>query len=145
MKKMIFLLLIFIAAIGFAQPTGSVTSDSTWDVDAETLKEALSATITLGALSTSLGITIANIGQDAEIDLTGDIAYAFTDALKVKLASSYGVDSVDKIPVTLTVDWSVWQLAFTASYKNDNLNAAGTDGDLPVETGAISLKAVLSF
>ena len=142
MRKLLLVLLLCVAALGFGQATGSVTTETTVDIDAETLKEALSATVAISALSISAGITITEIGAAPEedyIDLTGDIAYTFGELVKVKLASSYGVDSVDKIPITLTVEWPIWKLAFTATYKNDDINAE------EVETGTAILKAKLSF
>jgi len=139
MKKVLIAILLCVAVLGFGQATGSVTTETTVDLDAETVKEALSATVAISALSISAGITVSEIGDEAEMDLTGDIAYTFGGKVKVKLASSYGVDSVDKIPITLTVEWPIWQIAFTATYKNDDINAE------EVETGSATIKAVLSF
>ena len=147
MRKAIFVLtMLLMAVLLMAAPTGSLSTETTFDTDATTVKEDVKLTVAISALSFSAGAVITEIGNPApSIDLTGDISYTIAEAVTIKLASTYGVDSVDKIPVTLTVDWAIWQIAFTAKYAFDNINSGGEDGDGVIETGTGSLKAVWSF
>jgi len=146
MKKALFvmIMILFVAVIGFTAPTGSVSSETSLNADADAmLGETIKASLTIGALSLNGGLVLTTIGVETGIDITGDIAYAFGDAVAVKLASSYGIDSEEKIPVTLTVDvTAIPNLALQAKYVNDDLNPE--DG-VDVEFGTVTIKATYTF
>ena len=92
MKKIVFLIVLMVAVIGlaFAAPTGSVSSATTVDASGEgTLGESVTLALTLGALSMNAGVVLTDIGPDGEVDLTGDIAVAFGDAVSVSTESPF--------------------------------------------------------
>ena len=118
------------------------------DVDAETFAETLAAIVAIGALSTSLSIAVTNMGADteAEIDLDGSIAYVFAEKLTLTAASTYGIDSVGLLPLTITAEMIItdW-LTLTVAYGNDDLNSGALDDPVDVETGAITFTAKATF
>jgi len=144
-KISLVLILLLVAGVLFADVSGTFATETTFDTDATTVKEDVKLTLAISALSLSAGAVITGIDDEAAVDLTGDISYVIAEAVTIKLESKYGIDSVDIIPVTLSVGWTIWKIAFTAKYAFDNINSGGEDGDGVTETGTISIKGVLTF
>ena len=149
MKRIIIVLVMLaLTSLVFADIAGSVDSETTYDADAETLKEVVDTSVTLGNLSIKNKFTFADLLYDAEaeeelvIDWAGEIAMAFTDAIKagVKM-SSKGADEV--ITLELNAGWTITDfLAIRAVYKSDNLNTPeGEDAEI----GSFTFGAKLSF
>ena len=141
MKRVLFVLVALLMSVSlFAQVSGSVASTSVYDADAETIAETIATTVNAGPLTIANTFTITQILLEAEIDWAGSIKYAVNEAITVGVSSSYGIDSEDIIPLTLSGSWTIADfISVSAGYTNDNLNGE------EVEIGSFTIGVSLTF
>lgn len=151
MKKITMLLIaLFISAALFADVSGSVSSTSAYDPDAETLAETVATTVNVGALALTNTFYLQNLLLEPEFDWCGIISYAVNDAITVGISTGYGVTSdfdgtlsPEVVPLGISGSWQMLDaLSVSFSYTNDNLNPP--EGE-ETEIGSFSLTATFTF
>ena len=151
MKKITMILLALLISVAlFADVSGSVASTSVFDADAETLKETVATTVSVGPLTFLNTFYLTELlTEDAAFRWGSAINYAVNEAITVGIKSGYGVESdiatarEDGIPLVLLGSWKVADFfSISANYTNDNLNPP--DGEA-VEKGSFTLGATFTF
>ena len=139
MKKIILVCaMLLIAVFAFGEITA--TSTTAYDADAETVAETIDTKVKLGSVSISNSFIFTQLLAEAEFDWKGAIDYAVNEAITLGATLSYGVDSEDNMPFTLSGSWQALScLKLSAKYANDNLNAD------EVEIGTFTITASASF
>ena len=143
--KRITLILALLMIAGALFALGTVKSTTAFDADAETASQTIDASIVLGPVTIGNKIVLTALGAEDRIgeetiDWTGSVDYAVNEAISMGFATSYGIDSVDKVPITLKAAWTISPaISVNVKYVNDNVNAD------EVETGTVTIEAKLSF
>ena len=133
MRKIIAVLMVMALVTG-AVFANSVSSETGYDLDAETFNESLAVSLAAGPVTASFGTVFTNIPDAIEVDVTANVAIAL-GIMTLSVATSYGVDGVDNIPLTITAGFQLSEaLKLTAVYGFDNVN-----GDV-VEIGKATVK-----
>lgn len=152
MKKILLVLVALLMSVTlFADISGSVDSESTYDADAETLKEVVDTSVSIDALTINNKFTFANFLLDAEaeeemaIAWAAEVKYAFNDAITAGFKAEFGdiVDEEGTAKLELNGSWTLTDfLALRVKYAIDNVNTPeGEDA----ETGSFTLGAKFSF
>ena len=145
-KLLIVLIMLALTSALFADISGSVDSESTYDADAETLKEVVDTSVSIDALTIKNKFTFADLTAEVQaIAWAAEVKYAFNAAItagaKVEFADIVAEDGTAK----LTIDgaWTITDfLAIRAKFVIDNLN---TPEGADAEVGAFTLGAKLTF
>ena len=146
MKRIALVLVaLLVAATLFADISGSVTTTTAYDMDAETFAETIDTSVVVGPLTIANKIVFTAIGADDRvgeetIDWTGAVEFALNEAITIGISSTYGIDSTDIIPLTLDAAWVIGpMISVSLQYAHTNINA-----DEP-EIGTITVEATLTF
>jgi len=142
MKRITLVLVMLLMSVAlFAQVSGTASTETVFDADAETLKETVDTSIAVGPVTVGNKFTFADVlAEEVEIDWALKIAYALNDA--ITFGATTGV-ALEVIPLTLSAGWVIadW-VSVSAKYANANL--APPEGD-EATTGTFTLKASFSF
>ena len=142
MKRITLVLVMLLMSVAlFAQISGTASTETVFDADAETLKETVDTSIAVGPVTVGNKFTFADVlAEEVGIDWALKIAYALNDA--ITFGATTGV-ALEVIPLTLSAGWVIadW-VSVSAKYANANLSPA--EGD-EATTGTFTLKAAFSF
>ena len=142
MKRITLVLVMLLMSVAlFAQVSGTASTETVFDADAETLKETVDTSIAVGPVTVGNKFTFADVlAEEVEIDWALKIAYALNDA--ITFGATTGV-ALEVIPLTLSAGWVIadW-VSITGKYANANLNPP--EGE-EATTGTFTLKAAFSF
>ena len=145
MKRFTIIFLIMVLAVGFAF-ADSVKSTTTYDADAETLKEEIKTSIALGGLTIKNDFTFADVlAEEVDIDWDAELALALNEAISLGMKS--GIDSkvaegvrTDVVPLEFSASWTVFDgFKVSGKYAHDDLNAEEP------EIGTFTLTGELTF
>jgi len=147
MKKITMLLLtLLVSAALFAQVSGSISSESVYDADVETLKEVIDTSVVIGPVTVGNKFTMADVtADDFAIDYAAKISYALNAAITLGAETGYKTDGAEVdptgiVPLTLTGSYAIGA-GITVSAKYVNADIAAEEAAI----GTFTIKASFTF